>query len=401
MSALKRRPIVWALIFWAAGSLAALYSGTVSGFIAASLACCGLACLIFFLIKRPFAFIYIAFFFLGALLTARSLAPRDPAADALADSGETLTMSGVVLDVSKTSTGKLAFTYKCTRVDGQKAGFVVSAVLIDGDTAEIGQSLVLSAKLAKPGRAANPGDFDDFLYYKARKVDYTAYPAILSKGGVSVSANSVLSFVRNKIEDVYDAIFPPEQAGLVKSIVLGDKSGLDDDTKELYRAAGVYHVLCVSGLHISIISGAIYLLLKRLKGQKLRGLLTLAVVAAYTVMTGASVPAVRALVMAAVVIAGRLLYRERDLPSSVAFACLCLLAYEPLYLLDAGFQISFTAVFGIAALARPLEREFGRRGLGKVKGAAGSSAAATLGMFPVTCWHFYTFQTYSILTNMI
>ncbi|MCL2352031.1 MAG: competence protein ComEC family protein [Firmicutes bacterium] len=399
--ALRRRPIVWALAFFAGGVLAALFSRSLAAFALVFLAFGGAAGLMAYFAGRRYIMAYLLFFALGALLAARSAAPRDPAAEALADSGQTLTMSGVVLDVFETGGGRQAIRFKCLEADGRKTAFVIAATFPDGESAVIGQAVTLSGKLARLEHAAAPGGFDAYWYYKSRKTDYQAYPTVLSKGEVRRSPALALYSFRERLCAVYDAIFPPEEAGLVKSIVLGDRSGLDAYTQELYRAAGIYHILSVSGLHVTIISAVIFFLLKRLTGSRLRGVLTLAFAAAYTVMTGAGMPAVRSLVMSAVVIVGRLLYRERDFTSSIAFACLCLLIYEPLYLLDAGFQLSFSAVYGISALAAPLVRAFGKGGLGRAKGLAGSSAAATLGMLPVMSWHFYTFQTYSILVNMI
>jgi competence protein ComEC len=159
----------------------------------------------------------------------------------------------------------------------------------------------------------------------------------------------------------------------------------------------------VSGLHVSIISLFIYKLLGLFLDKRRAGVLNLALLIFYCLFTGSGISTVRAVTMAGVVIAGGLLFRDRDLPSSVGFTAVCLLLFEPLYICDVGFQLSFSAVFGIAALTAPIERALVR--LAPVphllRAAVSGNLAAILGTLPCLLYHFYILTPYAFFANLI
>jgi competence protein ComEC len=359
-----------------------------------------------FLNRWPPAAAFFVCFVLGLLRVNQSLA-TDPAVEEWVSAADSLRAAGYVLETAQTKTERTRIVMDAYFVekDGERRDVRtrILAVLPEGQTAGIGDGIVLRGEFLTLDEARNPGAFNEFLYYKARKIHYKCFPEIekITAGGAPLKL--ALSEWRKRLADVYASALPSEEAALVTSVILGDKSGLEETTEELYRAAGVYHLLCVSGLHVSIISLLIYKLLGLFLDKRRAGVINLAILILYCVFTGSSISTVRAVFMAGVVIMGGLLFRERDLASSVGFAAVCLLLYEPLYIFDAGFQLSFSAVFGIAALTSPIERALSRleRIPRPLRAAASANLAAILGTLPCLLYHFYILTPYAFFANLI
>ena len=150
------------------------------------------------------------------------------------------------------------------------------------------------------------------------------------------------------------AAFPPDTAGFVQALLLGDKSGLSYEDKNDLAIAGIYHAVAVSGMHVSILLGMILLLCGG--NHRLAAVLGLPAAAFFIVMTGAPASAVRAGVMQAMVLCAPLARRENDPPTTICAALLVLLAQNPWALLNVGLQLSFASTAGIVFFAGGLYR---------------------------------------------
>jgi len=151
-----------------------------------------------------------------------------------------------------------------------------------------------------------------------------------------------------------------EDAGMLNAMLFGDRSMLDRGLRTGFERTGSFHLFVVSGLHLGIIAGGIFLLLRRLRTPLLANtLLTLALALGYAMLTGWGVPVQRALAMTAVFLATRLLWRERNVLNALGVAALAVLALAPHSLFDASFQMTFLALLAIGGIAIPLgERSF-------------------------------------------
>lgn len=150
------------------------------------------------------------------------------------------------------------------------------------------------------------------------------------------------------------AAFPPDTAGFMQALLLGDKSGLSYEDKNDLAIAGIYHAVAVSGMHVSILLGMILLLCGG--NHRLAAVLGLPAAAFFIVMTGAPASAVRAGVMQAMVLCAPLARRENDPPTTICAALLVLLAQNPWALLNVGLQLSFASTAGIVFFAGGLYR---------------------------------------------
>lgn len=205
------------------------------------------------------------------------------------------------------------------------------------------------------------------------------------------------------------------------SLVLGDKSGAAPETMEAFRTGGCLHAFAVSGLHVGLVSGILWMLLRRLRVRPvvIRPLLLL-VVGAYVLMTGCAVPAFRAYLMLAVLLLGFMLRRRVNLRNTWSFAALLILLIDPSQLRNAGFLLSFgvyatiflavtvckqeTPWFGPDAyipvtLRTPWEMRVWRFEMG-VRGTVIVALSAWLVSLPVTITFFHSVNTSSFLTNI-
>ncbi len=215
---------------------------------------------------------------------------------------------------------------------------------------------IISAKgvLEDFDRVTNPGQFDSRTYYRNEQ-----YSGSFKAENISVLPESAwhslryfiphhLYEIRSKIIANYKLILGDPDSGTLSAMVMGDKSGLSDEIKNLYRDNSISHLLAISGLHVSLIGVAIYELLKRLKCSfKMTNICAILFLFLYGALTGFSVSTSRAVMMMIVCFAAGLFGRSYDLPSALSLSAVLILTQNPLMLYQTGFQLSFLAVIGI------------------------------------------------------
>ena len=269
--------------------------------------------------------------------------------------------------------------------------------------AEIGREIIITGYLRPLARAQNPGGYDQFQHLRSQKIDASIWPDSIELGELRPSLIVALHRFRDRLANVYDSLLPPREAGVIKSMVLGDRLDMDQDLAGQYRMMGIFHILSISGMHVTILTLAAFSLIKMFMEERPAGIIVLAVMVIYCLMTGAAVPTVRAVTMGGVLVFGRILYRDYDLLASVSFAGIALLIYEPLYLFNVGFQLSLGAVFGIGVLKTPIERGLAllRLPAGNFRGSLSVGIAAVVASYMVFAHHLYEIPLYSVLGNLV
>lgn len=160
----------------------------------------------------------------------------------------------------------------------------------------------------------------------------------------------------------------PERQGIAKALVLGDRSAPNEITKAEFRAAGLSHLLCVSGLHVGIVALIVGLIFRPFGTNKrtrlLKGLAELVAVWLFVLMTGAAPSTLRAGTMFSFIIVGRLVTNRPASLVALGLSALTLLMIRPTLIADIGFQFSYTAVTGIAVFYYPIHDLLPLRRLG-------------------------------------
>jgi competence protein ComEC len=160
---------------------------------------------------------------------------------------------------------------------------------------------------------------------------------------------------RARIIDEMRANVSQPAAGIMIASLLGDKYFLDKTTAELFRDGGTFHILVISGLHITFIGGLLLVVVGRFtKDRWLRFIIPATILWSYTLAVGADLPVVRAAVMFTIISFSFVIYRQRTLLNSLGLCALLLLAWRPSELFNPSFQLTFVSVAAILALAYPL-----------------------------------------------
>lgn len=188
---------------------------------------------------------------------------------------------------------------------------------------------------------------------------------------------------------------------LAFSMLTGDKHAFDSEIKSYFSVAGLGHVVAVSGLHIGFLTIVLNFVLCKLN-RKVRYPIILAVLLAYTVVADFSPSVIRAVIMAVIVGASMLIRGRRDLLSSLCCAFSLILAVKPLYLFEAGFLMSFGAIFGIALFANSIGLFLKKHGAhNKVASAISAPVSVAIGVAPSNAYFVNSIQIMSMFVNMV
>lgn len=282
-----------------------------------------------------------------------------------------------------------------------------------------GMHVRLEGMLVLPELPRNPGQFNRRIYESGKKIDfYLENPTVLEVKEQRSGVREVVEIWKTEMMNRCEKIYPDAEAGILEAMLFGEKRELSGDIKELYQAAGISHVLVISGLHISLLALAVAGILRRLGfPMTVWVILSVGVLAGYGILIGQPTTAVRALLMFFVLQGARLLGRSYDLLSALAFAGILMLLDNPDLILDGGCRLSFCAVIGVGwyvseknKIFRSIGEKEKRKNRGK--GRKGSSAGAILeniraGWYlwlftlPVMLDTFYQVSVVGILWNLV
>lgn len=270
------------------------------------------------------------------------------------------------------------------------------------DTREpkLGSLVKIQGKFKEFAKATNYGEFDARSYYEILGMQ------IRLQSGVIMEESAEYEILREKLWELKRYLLSlsevcfGEDAHIMKAMLLGEKSGLDEDTKLLYQLNGVIHILSISGLHISIIGMGLYKLLIKLRIPKIASvIISISLMYCYGVMCGMSVSALRAIVMFGFNIAAGVFGRTYDMLTAMAIVGISIIVGQPLYLYHSGFLFSFGAIISIGLFyPRVEENLLGDTKLEKIMSTSLSISIVTL---PVYLCYYFEYPLYSIFLNLI
>lgn len=227
-----------------------------------------------------------------------------------------------------------------------------------------------------PQNSGNPGGFEYATYLAQRRIYVTGF--LENDAEVELIAREA-GAIRGAIEDIrreirryIDANFSPDSGALMKALTVGDMGGISKEVRNAFTAAGVNHVLSISGLHVAMLGVVIFAalryglsfssyLLLRFNLLKAATVFSFLAVVFYTALAGGMVPTVRSAIMIGVYQLAVLLDREEEVFASLTLAALLIALVWPGVIADISFQLSFLAVlfitWGMSKLYRGLARE--------------------------------------------
>ena len=271
---------------------------------------------------------------------------------------------------------------------------------------KVGSMVAVEGKISYFDRARNPGGFDAQRYYQTLGVDFRLYKTELITSSSNYSAYyETLYQLRHYLEGIFERVLPAEDAAVMKAILLGNKSELDEQSKQLFQKSGIAHIFAISGLHITLLGMGLYRILRKTHlAQPVCAVLAVVLMIAYGDMVGMSSSAYRAVFMFGMQLVAQLLRRTYDMLTALALAAVLILLEQPLYLYYAGFQLSFGAILGVGCLSevmQPFSCKKKPRFIDKIVLSLCGSLSIFLIHFPIMLCVYYEFPIYSFLLNLI
>ena len=266
---------------------------------------------------------------------------------------------------------------------------------------KIGSCVCIQGKFREFSQATNPGEFDARQYYQILN-----FHGSIQKGKLLEESMEYDSFreglyqIRQYCGGLLELNFPAKEASIMRAMLLGEKSLLDEEVETLYQLNGVIHILSISGLHISIIGMGLYRVLCKLRMPRIITIsISLIFIYCYGIMTGMSISAIRAIIMFGLRIVSGLCKRTYDMLTAMAIAAISILIEQPLYLYHSGFLFSFGAILGIGLLAPVVEENW--IGNSRIMKIMSTNLAVSIFTFPVYLNFYYEYPLYSIFLNLL
>lgn len=276
-------------------------------------------------------------------------------------------------------------------------------------TMRTGDIVAWQADLVDIGKMGNPDEMDYARYLLDN--NGTRYQQHLSNNQLKIighrsSFKTRMAEARRRLElMVFNSNLSPGAQHFLVALLLGDSSLIDKTTRQEFSAAGVAHVLALSGLHVGFIALIIWWLLfplDYLRLKKLRLVITLAAIALFAFFTGLSPSVVRATIMIGFVFASVIFYRRSVSLNALGIAALIILIFTPSALYQVGFQLSFVTVAAVLMLAQlPESLKDSPRICRYFATTIITSLVAMLSTIALTAHYFHTISFLSVISNLL
>ncbi|MCB9983053.1 MAG: ComEC/Rec2 family competence protein [Rhodospirillales bacterium] len=293
----------------------------------------------------------------------------------------------------------------------------------DAGDVQVGSHVKVLAGLNPPSPPVMPGgfDFQRHMYFKgigAVGFSYGEPREVMESAGSGLAGalQSARAHIAAKAIDMAG-----EKGAVAAALLVGQRAGIEEADLEAMRAAGLAHILAISGLHVGLFFGFVFFTVRFAMAlfpafalsypiKKYAAVVAMAMTVFYMFLAGANVPTVRATLMIGVVFGALMLDRTPISMRLVAFSAIVILLIFPESLLSASFQMSFAAVAGLVAFYTAMRpwwsAMYTRAGWGKraglyVLGVSVTSVIATLATAGFALYHFQQLAVYGLLANIL
>lgn len=403
-----KRPVFWTLLAFVLGEVIAVFDLNIA------VPCIVLAIIVIrkIIIKAyedMGAFVVIFFtLIMGFMLMSNEITTRNHIYDLKEN---TVIVQGKIYKIENTAFGTNIYL-KGVEVENGEKNISVKRIFVNTEkipNVKIGNTIKVRGKLRQFEEAANKGNFDSRKYYLS-----LGFYGKIEAGTIEI-INSDYSGIRQGLYELRMEIIERleklcsdnkgifciinNKNGIIGAIILGDKTDLDSDIKELYSVSGIAHILAISGLHISFIGMAIYRLLRRRFRFLFSAAVSIPVVLSFGTMSGFGISTIRSIIMFILKIIGEVLGRKYDAITAISLAGLVLLVQNPFVVCNSGFQMSFGAIIAIVLILPIVEEILNTDN--KIIKVLSANFTISLVMNPILAWNYYELPTFSFLLNIV
>ncbi len=274
---------------------------------------------------------------------------------------------------------------------------------------KVGNKISIIGSLQKPRGERNPGEFDYSKYLLNKGI--VAIASVYGADKVLIRTNDVIVYknliyeIRKKIDEKIAALNNKTTSALLRGLLLGDRSMIDNQIDDYFINAGVVHVLCVAGLHVGYIV-LIFLVIFSRFNVYTRYFLTLTGLLFYLIITGADLPVFRSTIMAIALMSAPVTGRDYNSLNSLSLAAIILLFINPSEIFNPSFQLSFSAILSLIIIYPPFKRFIDSLNI-KPKVLnwfimfCMTTTAIQLGTMPFTLTYFHRLSITAFAANLI
>ncbi len=347
--------------------------------------------------NRPLASVCLLFLLLQVILVIQSGQEKALSASRifLEKENQEIQVTGEVYRKSHTSKVQILYL-KNNSINHSKI------IIYDSNFIEIpiGKKISLCGTVSLFDTSHNPGNFDQQMYYAKQDIYASVWcNEVIEISGETDWLRDGLYRLKTQWTEQIKKTMGEEKGGILCAMLFADKSSMDADIRELYQKSGIGHVLAISGLHISFIGIGIYHLLRKTGlSYMISGIAGVVLLSLYVIMIGFSVSVLRAFVMLLFKIGADMSGRVYDIVTALAVAAMITVAYQPLYVQDAGFLLSYGAILGIVWVGPALKKGFPTKKVWLDGWYA--SIGIQIILFPILLWFYYEVPTYAFFLNL-
>jgi len=280
---------------------------------------------------------------------------------------------------------------------------------------QYGDRILIHKGLQAIKNSGNPGAFNYQRYAAFQQIFHNVLlrEGDWVKAGGKWEGSGLRQFIFDAREYVLSVLRDQMQAGkdelgIAEALLIGYTNDLDKDLVQAYSNTGVVHIIAISGMHLGLIYVLLVWLFARIpfikRSKWTQAVLILSCLWIFSLLTGGAASVIRSAVMFTFITAGKTVFeRPVSIFSSLAASAFVMLCYNPYYLWDVGFQLSYLAVVGIVVFQRPIYNclYIKNKWVDKVWQLVAVSLAAQLLTFPVCIYYFHQFPNLFLVTNII
>lgn len=276
---------------------------------------------------------------------------------------------------------------------------------------EYGSQIIFSNALQEIKNTGNPEAFNYKRYSLFQNITYQVYlkqtDFTVVKGQKSFFGRILFPIRKNVLAILRKYIHGQKEYGLAEALLIGYKDDLDKNLVQSYTNTGVVHIIAISGMHIALIYWLLAMLCKPLKKIKYSKWFVAAIIISglwlFSLLAGAQASVLRSAVMFTCIVIGNSFSKKASIYNNLAASAFILLCYDPFWLWDVGFQLSYMAVLSIVIFTRPVYNwfYFKNKLLDFIWKLNAVSIAAQLLTTPFSIYHFHQFPNFFLLTNFV
>ncbi|MFT3748419.1 MAG: ComEC/Rec2 family competence protein [Agriterribacter sp.] len=277
---------------------------------------------------------------------------------------------------------------------------------------QYGSVIVFNKPLQAITNSGNPGGFDYKRYCLFQDITHQVF---LSENDYKIAGGSFQPVYKQWLQNSKSRLLQilkkyitgEREAGVAEALLIGYRDDLDRDLVQSYSNTGVIHVIAISGMHLAMIYGLLIIVLKPLsKNRRTRlicGIIILSVLWLFTLLSGAGPSILRSAVMFSFIVIGESLSKQISIYHTLSASAFFLLCYNPFFVWDVGFQLSYTAVLSIVVFSKPITSwvYFKNKWIDYAWKLMAVTISAQILTTPLSVYHFHQVPNLFLLSNLV